>query len=96
MLRKLFFWLHLSAGSLAGIVILIMSVTGVLLAFERQIIDWADRGYRHQPPAGSADRVPVETLIERVLPIERLNSHRFVVRSDPEAPTTAEFGRERV
>ena len=43
MVRKIFFWLHLTAGSLAGIVILIMSVTGVLLAWQRQIIRFADR-----------------------------------------------------
>ena len=45
--RKLLFWCHLTAGVTAGIVILIMSVTGVLLAYEKQIISWADtRSYR--------------------------------------------------
>jgi uncharacterized iron-regulated membrane protein len=31
------FWLHLSAGMLAGVVILIRSLTGVCLAFAGQI-----------------------------------------------------------
>lgn len=42
--RKGIFWLHLVAGLLAGVVILVMSVTGVLLTYERQVIEWAD-GY---------------------------------------------------
>ena len=37
-LRTVFFWLHLTAGLLAGVVVLIMSATGVLLAFEKQVV----------------------------------------------------------
>ena len=40
--RKLVFWSHLVAGCIAGVVILTMSVTGVLLAFERQVTNWID------------------------------------------------------
>ena len=42
LLRKVIFWCHLTAGAFAGVVILIMSVTGVLLTYERQIQRWAD------------------------------------------------------
>ena len=49
-LRSVLFWLHLPCGVLAGAVILIMSVTGVLLTYQRQITAWADiRGYRIEP-----------------------------------------------
>ena len=41
-LRKILFWCHLAAGATAGAVILIMSVTGALLTYERQISWWAD------------------------------------------------------
>ena len=45
-MRNVIFWCHLAAGACAGVVILIMSVTGVLLAYERQLTRWADtRGY---------------------------------------------------
>ena len=47
----LLFWTHLSAGVLAGLVILTMSVTGVLLTYERQLIEWSDRGFRSVAPA---------------------------------------------
>ena len=65
-LRKFIFWLHLIAGVSAGIVILIMSVTGVLLTYEKQIIAWADRGYRAEAPPAGAPRLPTETLITAV------------------------------
>ena len=35
-MRKTIFWLHLITGVLAGLVILIMSVTGVLLMYQKQ------------------------------------------------------------
>jgi uncharacterized iron-regulated membrane protein len=64
--RKVVFWLHLSAGIVAGIVVLIMSVTGVLLTYEKQIIAWTDRGYLTGVPSHGAPRVPVETIVSRI------------------------------
>ncbi len=49
-MRRVFFWSHLCAGLTAGAVILVMSVTGVLLTYERQITEWAD-GYQIAPLA---------------------------------------------
>jgi uncharacterized iron-regulated membrane protein len=40
--RKILFWCHLTAGVVAGLVILMMSATGVLLTYEKQMIEWAD------------------------------------------------------
>lgn len=93
-MRKIIFWLHLIAGCVAGIVILIMSVTGVLLAYEKQIISWADRDYRVVPPADNA-RQPIETLLanaQRALP--GTNPATVLVRSEPTAPAAVSFGRE--
>jgi len=47
--RKILFWIHLTAGVSAGIVILILSITGVLLSFERQIKKRSDQAYRVAP-----------------------------------------------
>ena len=44
--RKVFFWLHLCAGVVAGIVILIMSVTGAAIAFEKEIVAKAEQQVR--------------------------------------------------
>ena len=42
-LRTLIYWLHLLTGLSVGIVVLIMSVTGVLLTYEKQMTRWAGR-----------------------------------------------------
>ena len=64
--RKILFWCHLCAGVIAGIIILVMSVTGVLLTYEKQIMAWADtRNYQVTPPTPAASRLPVETLLAR-------------------------------
>ena len=66
-LRKVLFWCHLAAGVTAGVVILIMSVTGGLLTYERQIIAWADtREYTVAPPSAGAPRLPIEAIIAKV------------------------------
>jgi uncharacterized iron-regulated membrane protein len=63
-LRKVIFWCHLAAGVTAGVVVLIMCVTGVLLAYQRQITEWADRrGYAVARPSPDAARLPVEALL---------------------------------
>ena len=41
MLRKTLFWGHLIAGFVASLFILVMSVTGVLLTYEAQIVDFS-------------------------------------------------------
>ena len=60
-LRTGIFWVHLVTGAVAGGVILLMSATGVLLTYEKQMLEWADRrqsalvaqppGARPLPPA---------------------------------------------
>jgi len=64
-LRTILFWLHLSVGTSAGIVILIMSATGALLAYESQITNWIDLG-QHPVLSGSrASRLSVEELLAK-------------------------------
>jgi uncharacterized iron-regulated membrane protein len=62
-LRTLIFWPHLIAGVVAGTVILIMSVTGVLLTYERQMVEWSNSDLRSVPPAADAPRMPVEEVL---------------------------------
>jgi uncharacterized iron-regulated membrane protein len=91
-LRRILFWLHLSAGALAGIVIFIMCVTGVLLAYERQIVAFADRGFRHPPPPGAV-ALPVEQMLAHI-PADRLPAlSSFTLRSDADWPAEAALGR---
>lgn len=93
-LRTLFFWLHLACGVLAGVVILVMSVTGVLLTYQRQIQAWADtRGYHVQP---SGQRLTIEQLLTKVADARPdLSPTTIVVRSDPAAPVSLAVGTGR-
>lgn len=53
-LRKVIFWTHLVIGIVAGVVIGIMSFTGAALAFEKEIINWAERDVRKVTASGAA------------------------------------------
>jgi len=93
--RKVLFWLHLIAGIVAGVVILVMSVTGVLLSYERQMIAWADSEYRVSVPA-EAKRLPVEELLVKVKAVETNAAPTGItVKADAAAPVTLSFGREK-
>ncbi|HJS75060.1 MAG TPA: PepSY-associated TM helix domain-containing protein, partial [Vicinamibacteria bacterium] len=95
MLRKTFFWLHLGTGLTAGAIVFIMSVTGVLLTYERQILAWSDRDLRSLPPEG-APRLPLTTLLSHALDSgEGELPASITVRSDPEAPVSISLGRNR-
>jgi uncharacterized iron-regulated membrane protein len=84
-MRKVIFWIHLTAGVLAGLVVLAMSVTGVLLAFERQIVNRAEAHLR----ASSGAPLPPSRLIGT----EKATAITF--RSDPAAPALISAGRGR-
>lgn len=66
MFRKILFWIHLCAGVVAGLVIGIMCFTGVALAFEKQIVAFAERDVRRvEPPAADAPRKPLDELVAK-------------------------------
>ena len=94
-LRKIIFWLHLPVGVIAGLVILNMCVTGVLLTYEKQITSWADtRGYRSVPPTPDTQRLAVETLLTKAREARGANPTSVTVKADPAAPAEIGFGRE--
>jgi uncharacterized iron-regulated membrane protein len=86
-IRSVFFWPHLVAGICAGFVILIMSFTGVLLTYERQVIAWSDSRYRSAPPSSTAARLSVEALLGQVRADHpELTPIGVTVASVPDAP----------
>src|SRR5262245_61025105 len=93
--RKILFWLHLCAGVVAGIVIFIMSVTGVAIAFEKEIVAKAEQELRKVPaPAAGASRLTLDELLDRVR--EKQPSARpsaVTVSADPQAAVSMSFGR---
>lgn len=94
-LRKILFWLHLTAGVVAGAVILLMSATGVLLAFERQIVAWAERDLRASQEQVAGTPLPLSSILAAAAASADARPSNVIVRSDPHAPATVAFGRER-
>jgi uncharacterized iron-regulated membrane protein len=93
--RRVLFWIHLTAGSMAGIVILLMSVTGVLLAYERQMVNWANRDYHSTPAVAGQARLPMDSLLATVQVSEPAAPTAITVRSDPQAAVQFSYGRDR-
>jgi uncharacterized iron-regulated membrane protein len=91
-LRRPLFWLHLAAGVVAAAVIVVMSVTGVLLTFQRQITSWAD-AMPLVAEAGGSTRVPLEQILAAAETGLGIEPSTIVVRSDPRAPVTVTAGR---
>lgn len=94
--RKVIFWAHLATGVLAGLVVLVMSVTGVLLTYEKQMLAWADlRAASIVPPSADAPRLGPEALLERVRKTEEGTPTAVTWRARPDAPVQVAYGREK-
>jgi uncharacterized iron-regulated membrane protein len=67
MFRKTIFWLHLVCGLIAGLVIGIMSFTGAALAFEKQLVAFAERDARRVvPPSRETQPLPLDEVAKRI------------------------------
>jgi uncharacterized iron-regulated membrane protein len=93
-LRTLIFWPHLIAGVIAGSIVLLMSVTGVILTYERQLIAWSDSGFRSNPAPG-ASRLPPEALLAAIRQDHpEIEASAVTFAADPTAPVSISAGRE--
>jgi len=91
--RKMIFWLHLTAGVFAGIVIFIMSVTGVALMYQKQMTEWADRAYWPQAPASDGEPLSMETMVFRLKETyPEAEPSAVVFYSDTAAPAKVTIG----
>ncbi len=97
--RKIIFWCHLLSGVIAALVILVMSVTGALLAFEPQVIRYAEREMRtvQPPPAGVVSKLGAQQLFAK-LSEARPNAKPtgLTLQADASASASFAMGREGV
>lgn len=101
MLRKVLFWTHLVAGVLGGLVILIMSVTGVILMYEKQIVAYVDRraASAHGMATAAAPesaRMGVEALLSAVSSGSGKAPTNVTLRADAREPVSVNLGGETV
>jgi uncharacterized iron-regulated membrane protein len=94
--RKLLFWLHLSVGCVAGVVILTMSLTGAMLAFERQIKTHTDAPASLQAPSDNSQRLLLDEILAKLKDNRQGVPTQLVLRNRAGAPIEARFGRSKV
>lgn len=94
--RKLLFWAHLVVGVVSGLVVGIMCVTGVVIAFEDEIMTWAESARRHSPaPADAPAPLPLDALLASAR--EARPDARFTaisIPADREVAPAFQIGRE--
>src|SRR5262245_41993201 len=92
--RKVLFWMHLPAGVAAGVVIFIMCVTGALLSFERQIIEYSERDARHVATAVSEPLKPQEIIDKVQMARPDSKPSAMLITSESGASWQINLGRE--
>lgn len=95
MIRRVLFWLHLSIGIAAGVFIFVMAATGVVLSFERQIVEFGDRDVRFVSGLQDAQPRQMNDLLQAVHRAGMGDSTAIMVRSQPQAATQFSIGRTR-
>ena len=91
MFRKTIFWVHLGTGVVVGLVVAMMSLTGVLLTYEQQMVAWADSRSWPSPPA-QAVRVSVEEIVASAT-ASGVSAQRVTFHRDQAKPVLVGGGR---
>lgn len=89
--KRVIFWSHLVAGVTAGVIIFLLSLTGVLLMYERQIIALAESSFDVNPQP-TQSRLSADALLESAENAKG-SGVSLVFQNDPVAPVTIRKGR---
>jgi uncharacterized iron-regulated membrane protein len=93
--RKTIFWLHLGIGGAAGLVILLLAVTGLILAFQRQILSRADASAVLDGHPHASAPLKLDSVLTQVVQKGQNNPTDLVLHRSENAPIEVRFGRER-
>lgn len=93
--RSVLFWAHLAAGLIAGVAIGIMCFTGTVLAFEQEIVAWAERDARQVAVPAEATRLPLADLQRKLREAQpEFRATSVTLLKDPAAAVTFTAGRD--
>lgn len=93
--RKVIFWMHLISGATAGIVIFMMCVTGALLSFERQIIEFAERDAKQVSASNGSEAISPQAVLAKVREAKPEAKPSAISRTnEPDAAWAVNLGRE--
>ncbi len=93
--RKVLFWTHLAAGLTAGSVILVMALTGMSMAFERQILEFSEKSLRkiEKPKEGSI-RLSADHLAGKAREAKpNMKVTGMTLQADDQASVAVSFGK---
>ncbi len=90
MIRAVIFWLHLVVAVVAGVVVLMLAATGVVLSLEETVTGLAERRYAVAAPAGAVRLSP-----EEIAGAAGFTATSLSYRSDPRAPVRVHEGQNR-
>jgi uncharacterized iron-regulated membrane protein len=86
--------MHLVAGVVAGVVIAVMCFTGVALAFEKEIVAWADRDVRVVTPGAAPSAFSVEDAFAKVASAHpKIKPTAATISMDPAVGVLVSVGR---
>lgn len=94
--RKILFWMHLCVGLTVGAGVAVLAGTGMLLAFERSILQSVEMG-DGSPPAGQTQRNSLEQLLLRAAEIAPgATPTGATISADRNDPVAVALGRDRM
>ncbi len=93
--KRFLFWTHLVTGLTVGAVLLVMAVTGTLMAFEPQILEWTEKDVRHVPVPAVAARLSVNEIAAKAfLAHPQAPVSGITLDADPKISVLVNFGRD--
>lgn len=90
-MRRIFFWTHFGMGLAAGVFILLMSVTGVLLTYERQMVSAARNAAAEAVPG--AEVLSLEDIASAAVDLGAAPGHVLTLPRDPQDAVLLSKGR---
>ena len=95
-LRKTIFWLHLVVGLVVGLGVAVMAGTGLVMAFEKPIVEKAETYDGRSPTAGlKADSI--ENLLNAAqLHVSDASPTAVTAYASLDKPAAVQFGREKI
>jgi uncharacterized iron-regulated membrane protein len=94
-LRSVVFWTHLCVAVAAGVVIIIMSATGVALAYQKPALAMVAARHHVVPPAGAV-RLPLDSVVARIaVASDTAHATSITVNSDGALPLTVGLSDRR-
>jgi uncharacterized iron-regulated membrane protein len=89
--RRLLFWVHLGVGVIIGLVIGFLAVTGSILAFQPQIVAFAESSAQITPLAQGSCVAP-STVLKNASEYRHGSATALTLFSDPHRPAEVAFG----